>query len=207
MAIITMSAVLARAADWSVGQLTHSITEQSEAGAQAERVVGPPQWTASIRSAQSMTLIEAGEWQSVLLRLRGGVNVLELYDPVRLRATGTLRGTVSLANTAAAGSVTTSLSGVPVGRTLLPGDWLQVGSGFGSSQLVSIVSPTVADGSGVMPITFEPPLRLTFSSGTLVTTERCLGYYRMQGNVQSSYRAGRLYKQGGFAADFVETWR
>ena len=381
---------MVRAAEWSVGQLTHGVAEQSETtGAQAERVLGPPQWTAHVQSAPALTLVDAGLWQSVLLKLRGGANVLELFDPVRARPQGTLRGIVSLGADAAAGASFVVLSGCPAGSTLLPGDWLQIGSGFSTSQLVSVVEPMsdanavfnadftlglagwnssfnngvpvefviarfppyawalngaatlhlmesgpntgVADNhyidwwSDPIPVTpgvtytasaytgahrcrvavfayfldstgtaigatlgggsvinnaeafggttldaykrcwssgappagtvsarltlrkygtepgeadshmfvtraqfeaaatpgpwapgqayapgvsvrFEPPLRQGFSVGTLVTTEKCLGYYRMQGTVSSQYRAGRL-KSSGFAVDLVETWR
>jgi hypothetical protein len=49
------------------------------------------------------------------------------------------------------------------GRTLLAGDWI----GFGG-QLVQIMVTTVADGSGNMPIEFQPRARNAIAAGTPV---------------------------------------
>lgn len=90
--------------------------------------------------------------------------------------------------------------------TLLAGDWLQIGTGVGTSQLVKAVADATAAIDGTMTVTFEPPLRIAFSGGAAVACEKPVGYFKQTSAPGWSYRIGRSRKQGGFALDLLESW-
>jgi hypothetical protein len=142
----------------------------------------------------------------MLLQLRGGVNHLSVYDPVRTAPQGTMRGTLTLNGTHGGGIVALSVTGGggQAGATLKAGDWLQIGSGLGTSQLVKVMADATANGSGVISLTVEPPLRGGFSSGTAVTWNKTLGYYKQTSEPAWSYAPARM--AGGYAADLLESW-
>ena len=101
------------------------------------------------------------------------------------------------------GGAYTSLAPAP---TLLAGDWLQLGSGLGTSQLVKVVADAQAGTNSRMTVQVEPPLRIQFASTTAVTWDRPLAYYKQIGAPQWSYRPGMVAKQGGFALDLLEAF-
>ena len=88
--------------------------------------------------------------------------------------------------------------------TLLNGDWLQAGTGVGTSQLVKCVQDATADDLGVMTVTVEPPLRIEYAGGTVVTLDRPVAYYKQTSEPRWAYRGGRLVT--GFALDLLESW-
>lgn len=90
--------------------------------------------------------------------------------------------------------------------TLLTGDWLQIGAGVGTSQLVKAVADATAAIDGTMTVTFEPPLRIAFSGGAAVAWDKPVAYYKQTSAPSWSYRIGRTRKQGGFALDLLESW-
>ena len=96
--------------------------------------------------------------------------------------------------------------------TLLAGDWLQIGTGLGTSQLVKVMSSAFEAPDGTMAVAIEPPLRTAFAGGAPVTWDKPVAYYKQTSAPQWSYRPGRLYKQGGFTlapnmADAIATAR
>lgn len=90
--------------------------------------------------------------------------------------------------------------------TLLTGDWLQIGTGVGTSQLVKAVADATAAIGGTMTVVFEPPLRTAFSGGSAVAWDKPVAYYKQTSAPSWSYRIGRSRKQGGFALDLLESW-
>jgi hypothetical protein len=206
MAIIAMPATL-RIGACSIGQARYDLVEMSDAsGSQAARVFGPPRWRLSLASPPALTLAQAAVWEALLLQLRGGVNHLSAWDPVRVQPAGTMRGTMTLNGSHSAGVVAISVTagGGQASTTLLAGDWLQLGTGLGTSQLVKVVANATANGSGVIALTIEPPLRTAFSGGAAVAWDRPLTYFKQGGAPQWSYAAGRT--QSGFAIDALESW-
>lgn len=87
--------------------------------------------------------------------------------------------------------------------TLLPGDWLQIGSGVGTSQLVKVVASSAESIDGTMTVLFEPPLRTGFSAGAAVTWDKPVAYYKQTSAPQWGYRA-RM--STGYALDLLESW-
>lgn len=206
MSIITLPAGL-RIGECSIGQARYDMAEMSDAtGHTAARLFGPPRWRVSLRSPQALQFAQAAQWEAVILQLRGGVNHLAVPDPVRQVPQGTMRGTLTLNGAHSAGAVALSVTGGAgqASTTLKAGDWLQIGTGVGTSQLVKVMADTTANGSGVIALTVEPPLRTAFSGGTAVTWNSPLGYYKQVGEATWSYGPGRT--TGGYALDLLEAW-
>ncbi len=206
MAIITPSATFPFGAECGVGQARFDLVSSSDAtGAEQARLLGPPKWTLRLVQPSRLTLAEQGQWASLVLRLRGKVNTLACWDPVRTAPLGTLRGTLALSATAAAGATTAALAGGTASGTLKQGDWLQIGTGLGTSQLVLITADATANGSGAVTVAFEPPLRQAFSGSTGVTWDKPVAYYRTAGDGATGWTYGvRGLTATGFALDLVE---
>lgn len=86
------------------------------------------------------------------------------------------------------------------------GDWIQVGTGLGTSQLFKVVANSVANGSGVISLTVEPTVRIAFSSGTVCAWDKPVAYFKKQGrSVNYAAEAGTLL-YSGHALDLIEQW-
>lgn len=206
MAIITLPTDL-RIAEAGFGQARYDMAEMSDAtGHAAARLFGPPRWRASLRSHKAIAIEEASIWEAMLLQLRGGVNHLALHDRHRPAPLGTMRGTLTLSGAHSAGAVAVAVTGGAgqASKTLTIGDWLQIGAGIGTSQLVKLMANATANGSGVISLTVEPPLRIAFSGGTAVTWDKPVAYYKQISEPSWSYTSRQA--AGGFALDLLESW-
>ncbi len=187
---------------FSMEQVSYDMVETSDpTGDESIRLFGPPRWRVSMSGGKDMSLREAGQWEVITLSLRRGVNCLAVWDPLRIAPQGSRRGVLALAAAAAGGATSITLNSTL--GTLLTGDWLQVGTGPGTSQLVKVMAD-VANGSGA--VTFEPALRVPFASGTPVAWSRPVFYARNIGkSVKWEYQAGNML-QSGFSFDLLETF-
>jgi hypothetical protein len=194
------------------GQQRHDLLSTSDAtGAQQARLLGPPRWRLSLVQPEALQPAEAGQWQAVVMQLRGRVNHLLCWDFGRQVPLGTLRGNnLRLGATAAAGETTLQLiSGVAqASRTLLPGDKLQVGTGLGTSQVVMVMAPAQANGSGAITVTVEPPLRRQYNAETAVAWDRASAYFKAQASATGWQYAPAVGGPvvSGLALDLVEVW-
>lgn len=210
MAVITMPAGLAIAAGSGMGQLRFDLSAESDAtGAGQSRVLAPPRWTLQLVQPSALPVADADVWRSLVLRLRGRVNRLAAWDPGRPYPRGTARGTITLSAGASIGATTLALTGatVPGGGTptLAAGDWLQVGTGLSTSQLVCItVDATLTGGAGTVQI--EPPLRMGFSGGAAVRWDKPLAYYRARTESSSWVYGPQGATVSGFALDLIEAF-
>ncbi len=236
MSIVTPSAtVLATLGAQGFGQQRFDVAETSpETGDTAVNAGAPARWTCTLRSASWLTLDEAAEWEAMLLRLRGGINYLAVYDVLRPAPRGTMRGAPVLRDPVARGDSTAVLTNV-VG-TLKTSDWLQFGTGVGTSQLVKLLEPVssavltptsagwvnnVAGAAtwvnnasapatwwlgGSVTITFDAPAREAFAAGTAVVWDKPVAYYGMN-NSATTWQAGSNGPTlAGYAFDGVEQW-
>ncbi len=204
MSVITLPSTL-NFGQWSFGQVSYGVSSSSPStGASVDRSFGPPRWTISAASPEGMDLSQAGAWEAVVLKLRGSVNYLLAWDIARPQPEGTMRGTPTLASSVAAGAVSIVLTGVTSGDTLLTGDWLQIGAGLGTSQLVKVMANATA--SATLTVTFEPPIRLglSFASGTAVTWDKASSYFK-RATARTAWRSapGSLLV-GGHTLDLLE---
>lgn len=233
MSIITLPAtVIATAGGQTYGQVRYDSEDSSPATGQAfTSVYGPPRWRMSLSSKQALKLTDAGEWEAMALKLRGGINHLALYDLLRSSPQGTLRSDLTLASTVAIGATTMVVENAIGG--LVPGDWLQIGTGVGTSQLVKTVEtvnssvsnadPLLWDNTGTftwtngatfiwtragaqMTITFEPPSRYSFSPTTVVTWNKPLSYYKLTNSSITWAARANGPAIDGFAFDLLEQW-
>lgn len=206
MAIITVPAGMLFGPQCGMGQRRYDSVDQSEAdGSSDVRLRGHPRWTIALVPPQKLTTEEAAKWRATLLALNGRVNVLAAHDPVRLAPRGTLRGSPVLAATAAAGATSISVTSSTSGWTLLAGDLLQIGSGFGSSQLVEVKADVTLSPTATVQI--HAPIRAAIASGAVVTWDKPVAYYRNQGqDVAWQYNSTGLHVSG-FSFDGLEAWR
>jgi hypothetical protein len=102
------------------------------------------------------------------LRGRLGTVLIYPYQGVRPRGTTNTSGVTVATGGAAAQARAINLSGMGAARTLLAGDFLQLGTGA-TARLHMVVENATADGSGNATVTIEPPLRVAYSSGAAVT--------------------------------------
>lgn len=179
-------------------------------GATKSRLLAPPRWRLSIGSpSPGVSPEQAALWKTMLMQLRGGINHLAAYDPVQVAPRGTMRGTLTMSATASAGATAISFTGGAgqAGRTILRGDWLQLGTGLGSHYCMAAADAT-ANGSGVITgLAIEPPVRQTIASGTSVTWDKPVAHYRMTNSTNSWARVpGTVELMTGFGADFIESF-
>lgn len=227
MAIITLPTSF-RPVEFSFGQQRYDTMERSDStGSEAARLLAPPRWVAGVRGADHMTLGEAGQWEGWLWKLRGGVNVAALYDPVRTTPEGGVTGTLKLVGDVAAGATSMILTGPDVNNLGFDaGDVFQINTGVGTSHYGKVVADADPPGTlgtftisgftitswtwgpdaNYLTVSFEPPTRIAFAQGTAVTISRPLFYARMKGSAKFQYSAQARRRAGGFAVDFEETF-
>lgn len=207
MAIITIPTTLALGAGCEIGEVRSDSIDGSDASQiEQARVHGPPRWTMMLTSPPNTFGAGAEQWASLRTRLLGSINVLAAPPVPRVEPRGTMRGTMTLQSAAAAGASSMTIMSVGQGAaTLLDGDWLQVGTGLGTSQLVRVNADAVAT-TGVITVTFDHVLRTAYPAGTAVTWSRPVGYWRRADTeTRWSYTNRRI--GGGQTMDLVEVWR
>lgn len=206
MSVITIPAGL-DVSECSIGQARYDLLESSDStGSDAARLLGPPRWKMRLAGKQAYRMADAGVWEALLLQLRGRVNHLAAHDPVRTVPQGTMRGSMTLNGNHAAGVAVLSITATPLqaAKTLLRGDWLQLGTGLGTSQLVKVVADAVSNGSGFISVTVEPPLRRAFVNGVAIAWDKPVAYYKQTSEPSWTYRPPS--RVGGFAIDLLESF-
>jgi hypothetical protein len=208
MAIFTMPANLAIAkAGQMIGQRRYDLNGGSDStGAAQVRLFGPPRWMMTLQAPEGVTIAEADVWQTLLMQLRGRVNHLAAWDTSRPAPLGTMRGTLTLNTTAVAGDVALSVTGGAgqAATTLKAMDWLQIGAGL-TSQLVKVTANATANGSGVIALTIEPPLRTGYASGTAVAWSTPLAHFKAA-NDDTQWRNWGTRAVQGLTLDLLEQW-
>jgi hypothetical protein len=202
MSLITFpSSLKVSSASWS--QVRLDLAFSSVFGSQAVEVAGPL-WAVQL-SAPEMLERDAGDWQALIMQLRGQTNQLALWNHGRSAPRGTMRGTMTLNTAAAQGDVALSIiAATEAGKTLNPGDLLGLGSGT-TQQVVMVTAAAIADGSGIIAVSVEPPLRNAHSIGAAVTWDKPKALFRRKQSV-----AGWEYKNitaSGFTLDLIEDVR
>lgn len=164
-----------------------------------QRVVGSPfggseqaidllndRWLLSCELAEGC--FSDGAWREAWIdSLRGQVNTVALYHFAKPAPRGTVRGTLTLAASAARGANSLSITGCsPANGTLLAGDMLGVGG-----LLVRVQSDCAAvDGAITVPIVNR--LRAAQSSAAAVTWNMPTAPFRLLSNTGVDYGQGRV---------------
>lgn len=211
---------------FGIGQQRFDVMERSDSsGADAARLLAPPRWTVAAASPANLPLSSAGKWDGWLLQGRGSVNVYAIYDVVRPTPQGGVTGTLKVVGDVPAGATSMTLTGNLTNLGFDAGDWMQIGSGVGTSHYCKATADADPAGAGgaftwtsftwtsfswidanTVTVSFEPPTRQAFVQGTLVTINQPLGYFRRRGDSYASQYVPGFNAQGGYAADFLETF-
>jgi len=202
MSVITFPESLG-VARMSWAQQRRDISFASVFGSQAVEVSSPA-WLVSLDSV-GMRATEAGAWQSLLMRLRGQTNQLELWNLGRPYPLGTMRGTMLLNAAALQGDVVLSIvaSGENA-KTLVAGDLLGLGTGT-TQQVVMVTADATSNGSGVISVTVEPPLRNAHLISAAVTWDKPKALFRRaKSDARWEYANIAI---SGFSLDLIEDVR
>lgn len=203
MAVITFPTTLyVSAMSW--GQRRNELVSRSVFGAQTTEVAAPL-WIVTCQ-IDRLTDAEAGEWKSLMMRMQGQVNQLALWDHMRPVPIGTMRGTMVVDVNAAAGAVQLVIDAGAgeAGQTLKQGDLLGLGSGL-TQQVVMVTADATADGSGVITVDIQPPLRNAFTAGASVTWDQPKALFRRTSS-DAIWDYSSVYASG-FSLDLIEDWR
>jgi len=205
MSVLTLTpAMLLTVSDLSWGQRRNDVTSRSLFGAQVLEVAGPV-WSVTFK-VNPLYEASAGAWKALIMLLKGQTNQLSFYDIRRPVPLGTMRGSPVLGSAAAQGATTLSLdAGIgQANTTLLQGDLLQLGSGA-TQQVVMVTSDATANGSGVISVAIEPPLRNAFSAADVVVWDRPAALFRRTTSEVTWDYTPRIVK--GFGMALIEDWR
>jgi len=202
MSVVTFPTALSvKSLTWSQVRLDTAFS--SAFGSQSVEVAAPL-WGVSLAS-DIMQETDSGAWQALLMQLRGQTNQLLLWNIGRPVPQGTMRGTMTLNTAAAQGDVTLSIiAATQASKTLKAGDMLGLGSGV-AQQVVMIVADATADGSGIISVTVEPPLRNAHLIAAAVTWDKPKAYFRRKQSVASWDYETVVTR--GFTLDLIEDTR
>lgn len=181
------------------GQLSYEVRSVSaQGGTTQSRATGLPRYTFKLALPQQMHQFAAGRWRALLLSLRGSVNHLEAYDPAHQFPAGTARGDVQT-GAIARGATSASVSGA---GTLLAGDWMQIGSTLGASQLVMVTADVTLPGT----VQFTPPAFFAFPSGSRCRLDRPCAYFKATSKVPEFGGVAGTTNMHGVSVDFLEVF-
>jgi len=207
MAVVTFPDSLSGVVELSWSQQRRDLSYGSVFGSQAVEIAAPL-WAVTLAAPQEYDA-SAGAWQSLLMKLRGKTNQLELWNFVRPVPLGTMRGTMILSVSAVQGDTSLSISSAGEGgETLLQGDYLGVGSGI-TQQVVMVTENATADVNGNISVTIEPPIRNAIATGSppgaAVTWSKPKALFRAtQSKFGWSYGSTLV---NGISLDLIEDWR
>jgi hypothetical protein len=121
--------------------------------------------------------------------MRGRVGTALVGPMIHARPRGTANTAGVATGTAAARARALPVTGLGAGKTLLAGDFLQLGSGAGA-RLHQLVATATADGAGAATLDIEPPLRAPVTPGNAVTLMAPKGVFRLTSNAPPVPRTG-----------------
>lgn len=199
--------VLALPADTGIARMVWELQRNDVMSGVQSLPATDPLWRLTIELTQ-MLEADSGALKALLLRLRGGVNQLEMHDHSRPAPVGTMRGTMTLnADVSAAATTLEITAGVgQADETLNAGDWLGIGSGT-TQQLVMVTADATANGSGVISVSVQPPLRNAFSAGQSVVWDAPKALFRRMSNQLGWDYRGKNPVTSGMALDLIEDVR
>lgn len=143
--------------------------------------LGPTLWRGRW-TARCTTRAQYGEWAAWLNSLRGGLRTFQGRPPWWRWPMSYPRGfgglTVSGSAWGGAGNLQTigatkdvlTINQVPIGLKLLVGDWLSIPVGSRQT-LHQVTEAGTANGSGIVTVTVEPPVKQSATTGVEVTFE------------------------------------
>lgn len=155
-------------------------------------------WVIAMTLTPAASHADQATREALLSEIAGQANRVALWHMARPTPQGTMAGSPTLSATAAAGATSLSIA-TTAGATLLAGDMGKVGS-----QLVQVVEPATADGSGAMTANIRPALRAQVASGSAFVWNRPTGLFLL---TQQEVRVPYQPSWGGeISLEFVEVF-
>lgn len=179
--------------------LTHS---SPQTGVTQAVVFGLPRWKATME-IERMRDADIGSVKALLMKLRGQINQLAMWDMGRPAPLGTIAGTLTLSASATLGATSLTITGGTNGQTFKAGDW--VGVGTGQTQQLCMVTDDATVTSGTVTVLIEPPLRNALSSGASVVIDKPKALFRLASSQQGWEYSGEYVT--GFTLDLIEDWQ
>jgi hypothetical protein len=181
------------------GQIHYEVRSIAvQTGGIQTRATGLPRYTFKLALPSQMNQERAGRWRALLMSLRGGVNHLEAYDPAHQFPTGSARND-STTGAIAKGALSGQINGA---GTLLAGDWVQIGSTLGASQIVMVT----ADATLPATVQFTPPAFFAFASGSRARFSRPCSFFKAVGRIPDFGGAAGTTNIYGVSVDFLEVF-
>lgn len=143
-------------------------------------------WEAEI-GLPEMTLAQAEPWIAFLTALRGMLGTFYLGDPSRTAPQGVATGSPVVDGAQASGGNQLVTSGwtANVNGILLPGDYIQVGTGA-TQRLYKNLTQANSNSSGVATLDIFPVIRAEgVTNGEAIVTANPMGTFRLTGNWRS----------------------
>lgn len=147
---------------WRQRSNTQVATSPLTGSVQTQELPGA-RWLMTVQAAAA---VEVHALETLLVKLRGQANRVSVYPLHRPTPRGTWGGTPLVQGTAQVGASLIT-DGWTAGSTLLAGDFFAV-----NGELKQVVADATANGSGVMTIVFEPPLRASPADNAPLTLIR-----------------------------------
>lgn len=117
-------------------------------------------WTAQVRFEAELEMMARPAIEALVVSLEGGANRLQMHHHARPVPNGTLRGSPTVATTAAAGAYSVPLANC--NGTVKAGDLLGI-----ASQLVMVMADA-SPSAGNMTVQIKPALRVAATAGSAV---------------------------------------
>lgn len=136
----------------------------------------------------AMKRVDAEEWVSFLLRLRGQYGTFLLSDPNGLTPRGSAGDTAGnpVVNGASQTGDELAIDGLPVSVSgyLLAGDYIQLGSGA-TATLHKVLEDVNSNSAGEATLNLFPGIRTAPADNAVITVENCVGAFRLSSNETS----------------------
>lgn len=179
--------------------LTHA---SPQSGTTQAVTYGLPRWVVSLEIDRHRDE-DIGAIKALLMKLRGQINQLALWDIGRPSPIGTLSGSLTLSSNENPGSTSIAISGGTNGQTLKAGDWIGLGSDQYQELLMVTDDATVS--GGAITVNVEPPVRHQHLSGATVTITKPKALFRLA-NARQGWDYSGVYVEN-FTIDLIEDWQ
>lgn len=148
---------------------------------------GADLWSSTLTIAP-LNSVQADDWTSFLMELRGMANAFQLGDVRKATPRGTVAGSPVASGASSAMVTSLATRGWTPGAVFKRGNHLQIGY-----RLYQNLNDATADGSGNATLSIWPSLREAVSDGTAIVTSNTKGLWRLAKNQRSySYDVTRL---------------
>ena len=135
-------------------------------------------WRGTVR-LPSMEQVEAEEWVTFGLSLRGRVGTFVYGDPVGQTPNGTISTNLLVDGAGQQRSKTVDVKGGTPGETLLKGDYIELPN----NRLHKNLTEVTIDGGGLATLDIFPRVRDVLTDGATVITSNTVGIWRIDGDI------------------------